>query len=252
MLSKLLILSSLLIGTISTAADDRRLTTIEILNQSETYLGSVAFQGGVLSNGELVLQQPTEIQSIRFEIPGFCQTRILEAGTVTEGVADLAQRTSNPNVYLVNGGRGTRARSVFVSLQGPQNITCNVLVYGTTNTTVPGPTPPPIGNPDSLRAVACITNQSAGSFAGNVSTDGQYQEDFSIPAGKTTMFITTLRPDRSVPVVQISYDADVTTGYYVMQTSLSSMVQSYPDCRSATNYVVRQRYGSNYLEVVRY
>ena len=251
---KTLILSAICMSGLSVAfaASGSQLTAIEVLNPSETYIGSLNFQGGVLSRGEMTLPQATELKSLRFEIPGFCQARILQVGTVTEGISDLAQRTSDPSVFLVNGGLGSRVRSVFASLEGPQNVNCHVLVYGSANSSSPIPQPPPNDRPDSSRAVTCITNPRSTSFEGNVWTDGVLQSTFSIPAGRTTMFVTTLRPDRSTPVVRIDYDADPTPGYYVVQTFLTSGIQSYPDCRSATNYVVRQRPGSWNLEVVRY
>lgn len=221
-------------------------TKVEILDQNELYLGSVRFSGGILSRGSLDLQRPTDMKSLRFEAPDFCQTRVLEAGTVSAEGTYFAQRTSNPSVFLVNSGRGLRARSIFVSLEGPQNIDCYVLVYA--NPITSAPLPPP--NNGEARAVTCVTNQLPVSFTGNIVTDGSYQGDFSIPSGRTTMFVSRVRSDGSSPLVRIGYDSDLTSGYSAAQTTLSSTLQITPDCRYAPKYTVRH-YNSDYLEVVR-
>lgn len=253
MRTKLILASALMLANLPFAygAETKVLVaSAENTTSSETYLGAIHYQGGLLERGMLHLQQPAELQYIRFEIPNFCQPQIFEAGTVTEGVADLADATETSNVFAVNGGRGIRARSVFLSLNGPDNSSCHILVYSRTAAPTPAPEPTPGDGHETFRAVSCIVNELNVPMIGQISTDGVVTP-FSAPAFTTSTLVTTLRADRSVPHVRFSFDSDLSAGYRAIYTPLVSNVQTTLNCGTAPTYALRLRPYTSIVDFVR-
>jgi hypothetical protein len=253
MKSKLILATALILSNISAAwgANEPVKTSFSpVAGPNETYLGAIHYQGGLLERGTLTLSQAMELKYIRFEIPNFCKPEIFEAGTVTEGIADLAQATDTPNLFAVNGGRGLRARSIFLSLNGPDNSSCHILVFSKSTTTEPAPEPNPGDGSRSAKSITCIVNDLNVPFIGRLITDGT-PSDFSSPARTTSALITTLRADRTSPTVQFAFDADLSPGYIPQTVTLVSLIQEQPDCRTAPVYAIRQRPFSSLVDFVR-
>jgi hypothetical protein len=125
------------------AAHDGLLSLAPVAAPSgETLLGVIDYKGGFGSRLRLNLPAPQVIKGFHVEIPSFCKADILEAGTVTEGVEDLAEQQGSSSVYKVNNGAGERVSAVFVTLNGPEGGACSVPVFATTGDTPPPPPPP--------------------------------------------------------------------------------------------------------------
>lgn len=214
----------------------------------ETYVGSIHYTGGLLERGTLQLSQPTELTFIRFQIPEFCQPEIFEAGTITEGISDLAQPTQVPNVFAVNGGRGARTRTVFASFNGPEGQSCHVLVFARSQALPPSPPDEPSNG--APKAVSCIVNEVNASVNAQILTDG-VALNVSLPPLRTVMIASNLRFDRSIPRVDFAFDRDITIGYSPITIALNPRVQAHPDCNTSPLYSLRQIQFSNMLEIIR-
>lgn len=103
-----------------------------LLASGEHLLGAIAYAGGFQTKVEMKLQQPEIVRRFRLAIPSYCEgVDILEAGTVSEGVQDVADAVGTPNggVFSVNKGAGQRISAVFASLNGPTGKTCQIPVF---------------------------------------------------------------------------------------------------------------------------
>lgn len=90
-------------------------------------LGTVDYNGGYLPRARVTLNAPMELKRFRVAIPGFCgETEILEAGTVTEGIEDVAAPLRGEGEFEVNGGAGLRVSAVWVTFNGPLDASCVV------------------------------------------------------------------------------------------------------------------------------
>ena len=105
-----IITSATLAGTLFLGAMNANAETT-LLPTSETYIGSIAYTGGLLERGKLDLGTAQELKYIRIDVPSFCVGDVFEAGTITEGVEDVATALGQ-NTFAVNEGRGFRAKSV--------------------------------------------------------------------------------------------------------------------------------------------
>lgn len=250
--TKLMIAAVALVANMSIAKADNPVTVSVPANtsvsQDETYLGSIRYEGGLLERGTLNLETPKDLRYVRFEVPNFCQAEVFEAGTITEGVADHASATNVPGVYAVADGRGARARSIFASLNGPDTAKCHVLVFARTALTAPDrPQLPPT---EPYRAVTCIINELNVPFVGRIVTDN-IPGDIMIASRSTTILTTTLRADRTVPFVQLSYDMDMSALYTPAAVPLLSQLQTQPSCLTAPTYVLRGRIFGTLVDVIR-
>ena len=97
---------------------------------TDRFIGVLHYNGGFVERLPLDLA-PVFVRQFRVDIPSFCQgVEILEAGTRTEGVFDLASATDDlAHTYHVNGGSGARISQIAVSFNGPPNQSCDVPVY---------------------------------------------------------------------------------------------------------------------------
>ncbi len=250
--SKLMIAAIAILSNLSIAKADVPVTVpfpaSTNISQDETYLGSIRYEGGLLERGPLTLTTAIDLRFIRFEVPNFCQAEVFEAGTITEGVADHASATGTPGVFAVADGRGARVRSIFASLNGPDTSKCHVLVFARSAASLPNrPELPPA---EPFKAVTCIVNELSIPFLGRILTDN-LPSDISIPPRMTTILTTTLRPDRSVPFVQLTYDMDMSPFYTPASAPLVSQMQTQPGCLTAPTYVLRQRGFSSLVDVLR-
>lgn len=94
-------------------------------------LGVIRYEGGFVSRANLDLAPALRVSQFHVRIPSFCAgTEILEAGTVTEGVYDIADLVdTNDTLFDVNGGAGSRIAAVQISLNGPRDTSCDIPVY---------------------------------------------------------------------------------------------------------------------------
>jgi hypothetical protein len=252
MSSKLMIVAIAMLSNLSIANADVPATvslpTSTTVSQDETYIGAIRYEGGLVERAVLTLESAMDLRFVRFEVPNFCQADIFAAGTITEGVADHASATGVPGVYAVADGRGARVRSIFASLNGPDTSKCHVLVYARSSASLPSrPELPPT---QPYKAVTCIINELSIPFVGRILTDN-IPTDLSIAPRMTTILVTTPRPDRSVPFVQLSYDMDMSLLYTPASAPLASQLQAQPGCLTAPTYVLRQRGFSSLIDLFR-
>lgn len=212
------------------------------VNANETYIGSIAYRGGLMERGELRLNQAQELKYLRFDIPSFCKGEIFEAGTITEGVADVAEELKT-NYFSVNGGRGMRAGKVFVSVNGPQSEGCNILVFKLAKAPGHDPLPPPTNQ----KAYTCVTNQSIYSIAGQIQTPGSTQS-FSLVPNQT---IIINRPGNMTDPVSLVFDQDLTNGYQAVSVRVEGKIQARGDCSQAPSYSFLEDQLNRKLIVVR-
>ncbi len=101
--------------------------------QEEILLGALIHNGGFAKEVVLPLQAPKFVTHIRFAVPEFCRNlQILEAATVTEGIADKAKLVSKEKlIFAVNKGEGARISKVTAALNGMPNQPCTIPVYAT-------------------------------------------------------------------------------------------------------------------------
>jgi hypothetical protein len=93
--------------------------------------GVIHYAGGFQSHLSLAATPTDLITHFWARVPTFCQgADVLEGGTTTEGVYDVAQETdATRHIFEVNGGAGTRISSIELSLNGPSTLTCDIPIY---------------------------------------------------------------------------------------------------------------------------
>jgi len=215
---------TLFLGALTASAETTLLPT------NETYIGSIAYTGGLLERGNLDLGTAQDIKYLRIDVPSFCVGEVFQAGTITEGVEDVATALGQ-NVFSVNEGRGFRAKGVFISVNGPASAGCNILVFKSDRAQTP-PTPPP---PGTAKAYSCVTNGTGLQAAGNFVNNG-WAVQFTLQPGQMMMLQGDLGPGGVLPNLAITFDADATLGYYPVTVPVASAVQDRGDCARAPLY----------------
>jgi hypothetical protein len=197
---------------------------------SELYLGSIRYDGGLLERGTLTLGSPVDARFIRLEVPSFCQAEVFEAGTVTEGIPDLATPTGTPGIYAVAQGRGMRVRSIFASINGPDQAACHILVFARSDANQPArPDLPPA---DEAKSVVCIINELAIPLNIQTLTDN-FPTQFALAPRSTKLLSSPLRADRTAPTIVLTYDMDLSFAYQPAAATLATAVQSQESCVTA-------------------
>lgn len=218
------VLSSIgLIGATSARAETSVLIQSEdgTFNFAETNLGTIAYHGGLMERGLLTLTAPIDVRYLRFEMPSTCDGAIFEAGTITEGVADIAHGVGR-NRFVVNEGRGMRTRTIFVSINGVASAGCAVSVFRTDDTTTP-PTP------SDQFAYTCLANSLSGSLSVAAVTDSA-RVPFVIHSNETLMVRSNLTAARTAPFVTISYDGDASSSNHQVNVAVDSAITNVPSC----------------------
>lgn len=227
-----IITSATLAGTLFLGAMNANAETT-LLPTSETYIGSIAYTGGLLERGKLDLGTAQELKYIRIDVPSFCVGDVFEAGTITEGVEDVATALGQ-NTFAVNEGRGFRAKSVFISVNGPTSPGCNILVFKSDRAqTPPAPTPTPAPGPG--KAYSCVTNGTGYQVTANFVNSG-WSVPFNLQPGQMMMLQADLLAGPALPNLAITFDADATMGYYPVSAPIASAIQSRGDCSMAPLY----------------
>ncbi len=100
--------------------------------QEEILLGALTHNGGFAKDVTLALDAPKMLTHIRFEVPEYCRNlQVLEAATVTEGIADKAKLVSKDKlVFAVHNGDGARISKVTAALNSIAGQSCSIPVYG--------------------------------------------------------------------------------------------------------------------------
>jgi hypothetical protein len=130
-----LALAALSVSATAQAADaPQPLTAARGADASEaesTLLGVIAYDGSFAYRARLDLAAPVDLAAFHVALPSFCgNVEILEAGTITEGIEDLAALSrSGTNDFLVNDGHGQRVSAVFVTLNGPADARCTIPIF---------------------------------------------------------------------------------------------------------------------------
>ncbi len=208
--------------TTSLSAETKVFTQLDdgTFDHTETILGEIAYQGGHMERGLLTLAAPLDVSALRFEFPASCDATILEAGTVTEGVADVA-RNIGQNRFSINEGRGMRARSIFVSIDGPASAGCSVLVFKTSAQQNPVP--------GTEYAYTCLQNTAPGYVPATI-----YSQNWSVPfrmAPNETVFIrSNLLPGRTAPFTSISFDGDASPAIHFVNVAVAASIATSPNC----------------------
>jgi hypothetical protein len=203
-----------------------------LLPSNETYIGSIAYTGGLMERAKLDLGTAQDIKYIRIDVPSFCVGEVFEAGTITEGVEDVATALGQ-NTFSVNDGRGFRAKGVFISVNGPASPGCNILVFKSERSQTPTPpTPPP---PGTGKAYSCVTNGTGYQAAGNFVNNG-WAVPFSLQPGQMMMLQADLLAGGALPNLALTFDADATVGYYPITVPVASLAQARGDCSRAPLY----------------
>lgn len=218
------IAAMVLAGATPANANTKVFTQLEdgTLAAAETYLGSIAYQGGLMERGTLTLTTALSISYLRFEIPATCDATIFEAGTITEGVADIA-RGLGRNRFVVNEGRGMRTRTVFASVNGVASAGCAILVFQSDGTP-----PPPQPTPTEY-AYTCLTNTTpyrvqASALAQN------WNVPFSVSINETVMVRSNLLVGGRAPFVSIAFDGDASSGNHSVNVAVESGITTAPAC----------------------
>lgn len=209
-------------GATSVSAGTQVFTQLEdgTLAPAETYLGAIAYHGGLMERATLNLTTAINIKYLRFEIPASCDATIFEAGTITEGVADIAEDIGRKR-FVVNQGRGMRTRSVFASVNGIPSAGCDIAVFQTDNTTSP---PPPTGY-----AYTCISNSTPNRIMASVLSEN-WQEPFSVTVNETMLVRSNLTTSGRAPFVSIAYDGDAGSGNHGVNVAVESGITATPSC----------------------
>lgn len=99
-------------------------------NPNDQLLGALAYTGGFQMRVKLDLAAPQKVARFRLVIPAFCVgVEILESGTVSEGVEDIAPAVrGSKDTFVVNGGAGQRISAVFATFNGPASSQCQIPV----------------------------------------------------------------------------------------------------------------------------
>jgi hypothetical protein len=225
MITSALATGTLLLGAMTANAETTLLPT------SETYIGSITYTGGLMERGKLDLGTAQEIKYLRIDVPSFCVGEVFEAGTITEGVEDLATALGQ-NTFSVNEGRGFRAKGVFISVNGPASPGCNILVFKSDRPQTPPPPPPP---PGGGKAYSCVTNGTGYQAAGNFVNNG-WAVPFTLQPGQMMMLQADLQLGGALPNLSLTFDADATIGYYPVSVPVASVAQARGDCSRAPLY----------------
>ena len=228
-----IVTSAIAAGTLFLAALTAHAETA-LLPTNETYIGSIAYTGGLMERGKLDLGTAQELKYIRIDVPSFCVGDVFEAGTITEGVEDVATALGK-NTFSVNEGRGFRAKGVFISVNGPASPGCNILLFKSDRLqtpTPPTPTPPP---PGAGKAYSCVTNGTGYQAAGNFVNNG-WAVPFTLQPGQMIMLQADLLGGGALPNLALTFDADATMGYYPVTVPVASVAQTRGDCSTAPLY----------------
>ncbi len=211
-------------GATAASAGTKVFTQLEdgTLAPAETYLGSIAYHGGLMERGTLNLTTPLSVNYLRFEIPASCNGTIFEAGTITEGVADVAKVLGH-NRFAVNEGRGMRTRSIFASVNGTASAGCAILVFQTDDTTTPPPSPP------SNYAYTCLSNATPYRVMASVLSQN-WNVPFTTETNETVLLRSNLLYGGRAPFVTIAFDGDAGLGNHAVNVAVESGVTNAPQC----------------------
>ena len=78
-ISALFFTAAMFMGPTVFAAEHTPVATTLIDLDTDTYLGAISYEGGLLERGRLELQNVEDISYIRFDIPDHCQAEIFQA-----------------------------------------------------------------------------------------------------------------------------------------------------------------------------
>jgi hypothetical protein len=228
-ISALFFTAAMFMGSLTVFASEHTPVATTLIDlDTDTYLGAISYEGGLLERGRLELQNVEDISYIRFDIPDHCRAEIFQAGTSTEGVDDLAEVTSNPSVFAVNQGRGNHVRGVFVSLNGPVGQNCSVLVFKRNS---PGQLP----DGRTQYAVTCVENPFPFAIAVRLTAPGT-STDMVLPPHRTTILNHALRLGEFPPSLNIGFDRDLSFGVFWANYILASVNSRSIDCATAPFY----------------
>ncbi len=137
---KLRLLASFAAFLFASAASAQPLAFEATAESASSVLATLRYEGGFVNRQHIALQTPAEVKKFKVQIPSFCgDVEILEAGTVTEGVEDLAEATDADGVFAVNGGDGMRIGQIFLTLNGPDAASCTIPVLDVSDDDTDGP-----------------------------------------------------------------------------------------------------------------
>ena len=232
-----LIASNLLAASIVFGATAVSAQTTMTASQ-ETYLGAVAYPGGLMERAGLRLSSIQDLKYLRIDMPSFCSGEVFEVGYVSNGQYLKAERVSN-NVFSVNYGRGMLSDGVYLSINGPLSAGCSVLVFKLESSTpaptpAPNPAPPPAPTPQEY-AYTCLTNAARGPIPTNVVTSGGTTQGVVYP-GQTVIINSPVMPGRVIPALSLSYDADASLGYFPVTVPVVSTILPVGNCQYAPLY----------------
>lgn len=126
---KLRLLASFAAVLFASTASAQPLAFESAAELSSSVLATLRYDGGFINRQHIELQAPVELKKFKVQIPSFCgDVEILEAGTVTEGIEDVAEATDAEGVFVVNGGDGMRVGQIFLTLNGPDAASCTIPV----------------------------------------------------------------------------------------------------------------------------
>lgn len=139
---KLRLLASFAAVLFASAASAQSVAFDSSAETTSSVLATLRYEGGFVNRVHIELQAPAEVKKFKVQIPSFCgDVEILEAGTVTEGVEDLAEATDAEGVFAVNGGDGMRIGQIFLTLNGPDAASCTIPVLDVSDDDDNGPGP---------------------------------------------------------------------------------------------------------------
>jgi hypothetical protein len=221
------------------------------LSANEHYLGAIPYQGGLLERGRLELSDVAVLKYLRFEVPSHCKADIFEAGTTTEGVDDLAERTRTAHVFSVNEGRGIRARSVFLSLNGAEAQNCHVLVFS--RQVLDLPPPPSDPSPPNASAITCIENSLSFPIITqlHVGTDNRQVSQVLFQPQRTSILNHAVGSEGGLPSISMVFDRDLSTNTVIANYALAATRSPYLDCAFAPRYRFVSIFGTSLIELVR-
>jgi hypothetical protein len=113
-------------------SDDDDDATDDEPSEEFEYLDFISYEGGFAQAG-VGVENTAMLTKFWLRVPEYCAgLEVLEAGTVTEGVFDVAARVDadGAEIYEVNAGAGMRVSDIKATLNGPRDLSCDIPVYG--------------------------------------------------------------------------------------------------------------------------
>lgn len=210
-------------------------SSIVQVNAGETFLGDIVYQGGLLYRGQMNLQQPTEINVFRLEIPAFCKASPFEVGFVVNNMFESAEAVDVKNhIYRSRSGQAIRANGIYVSLNGEQLGNCHVLVFRVNG----GGTPPPT----SQNYVSCVTNPLSYSVIFSAQSAIFSQNVTIAPYSSVALVTNVPAGSASLSKVVVSFDQDLGVNYDPINYQLEGAWQGAVNCDTAPTYDFRSVY----------